>query len=216
MSKTLDELVEQLQDDVPAVDGVPTEDSYERMVQEAVRDFSRRCGRKRRATLNIVSGTATYDLAADFLKMIALVSFSAHGGIINSPQGLIPVPENFCEEYTINNGQITFYPTPSYSLVREYTYKAAWVLNDEDYGAAYATMGDEEADIVLMKAKSSALDSLWRNNAGASKFKFAIGDESYDMSEGDTGTTLQTSRDSANKEYLTACEQYNGNTSRMM
>jgi hypothetical protein len=166
--------------------------------------------------LSIVSGTATYAFANDFLKLISLVSITAHDGIINSPAGLIPVPENFCEEHMIDDGQITFYPTPTYTLARGYRYKAGWVLSEDGYDGTYETMGDEEADIVLMKAKASALDSLWRSNAGASKFKFAIGDESYDMSEGDTGESLKKSRDSAVDEYLAACESYNGNTGRML
>lgn len=210
---SLADLVARLQDDVPAVAGVPTDDSYIRMVKEAARDFSRRCGLVKRATLSIVSGTASYALAADFMKLITLVRLVSHDGIINSPAGLIPVPEGFCEEHTIANGQITFSPTPSYVLAREYKYKAGWALNSS---SVYETMGEAEADIVLMKAKALSLDSLWRSNAGSSKFKFAIGDESYDMSEGDTGTTLMSSRDAAQNEYLNACAQYNGNTGRML
>ena len=37
MSKSLSDLVADLQEDVPARDGVPTEEAYERMVREAVR-----------------------------------------------------------------------------------------------------------------------------------------------------------------------------------
>ena len=213
MSKLLSDLVADLQEDVPARDGVPTDEAYERMVREAVRDFSRRCGRVKRATLNIVSGTETYDLAGDFLKLIALISLTAHDGVINAPSGLIPVSADFCEDYTIDNGQITFYPTPSYTLAREYRYKAGWVATADDYGDIYETMGEEEADIVLMKAKASALDSLWKANAG-NNFKFQIGDESYDM--GDTGNDLKRSKESAEAGYLQACDQYNGNTGRML
>lgn len=213
MSKTLAELVDQLQEDVPAKDGVPSEDQYERGVREAVRDFSRRCGRKRRTTLNVVSGTATYDLAEDFLKLIKFVSLTANNGIINSPQGLIPVPVDFCEEWTINDGQITFYPTPAYTLIREYTYKAAWIATEDDYGEVYETMGDEEADIIMKKAKASALDLLWKQNAGKG-FKYQIGDEMIDKSG--LGDDYKKSMDAADKEYVDACDQYNGNTSRML
>ena len=216
MSITMVELVAQLQEDVPAVDGVPTVEAYARMVKEAVRDFSRRCGRVKRATLNIISGTASYDLEPNFLKMITLISLTAHDGIINSPAGLIPVSENFCEEHTIDNGQITLFPTPSYTLAREYRYKAGWILSEDGYSGAYETMGEEEAAIVLMKASALTLDSLWRSNAGASKFKFAIGDESYDMSEGDTGDSLKMSKQTAENAYLDACAIYNGNTGRML
>jgi hypothetical protein len=213
MSITLAELVERLQDDVPARDGVPSEEAYERMVKEAVRDFSRQCGLKKRATLNIVAGTAVYDLAEDFLKLIKFISLTGHGGVINSPAGLIPVPADFCEEFIVNGQQITFYPTPSYSLAREYTYKAAWIATPDDYGEVYATMGEEEAGIVLMKASAAALDSLWRNTAG-NNFKFQIGDESYDMT--DAGNDFKRSRDTSTEAYKDACDAYNGNTSRML
>lgn len=213
MSKLLSELVDQLQEDVPAREGIPSEDQYERAVKEAVRDFSRRCGRKRRVTLNVVSGTATYDLADDFLKLIKFMSLTAHDGIINSPAGLIPVPADFCEEWTINEGQITFYPTPAYTLTREYTYKAAWVATPDDYGEVYEKMGDEEADIILKKAKASSLELLWKQNAGTS-FKYQIGDESYDMSN--VGNDFEKSMKAAEGEYLRDCDSYNGNTSRML
>lgn len=213
MSKYLNELVDQLVEDVPARDGVPSEDQYERMVTEAVRDFSRRCGIKRRASLSIVRGTATYDLADDFLKMIKLMSLTAAHGIINSPAGLIPVPEGFCEETIVDDGQITFYPTPQYSMTREYTYMAAWILTDDDYGGLYARMNDEEADIILKLAKASALDLLWKQAAGGN-FKYQIGDESYDMSN--VGDDFEKSKNAAHADYENSCKVYNGNNGRML
>lgn len=214
MSITLEALVDQLQEAIPARDGVPSEDGYERMVKEAVRDFSRRCGRVKRANLSITAGTATYELAADFLKMIAMADLMTPEGLLHSATGhLVAVPDTFQEEATINGREITFHPTPTYSMTRAYRYKAGWVLSEDDYLNVYATMGDEEAGIVLLKAEALALDSLWRSNAG-NNFKFQIGDESYDMSG--SGNDLENSRKAAESAYVEACAQYNGNTGRML
>src|SRR6185436_21175762 len=160
MGILLSDLVERLAGDVPAEDGVPSATQYEKAVQDAVRDFSERCGLEQIATLQIVPGTATYDLPADYLKMISLESFTSADGVIISAQGIIPISTNWEERHTIRNGKITFYPTPTFSMAREFHYKAAWVptVIDEDYAdEEYETMGEREARIVLLKAKSIAM-----------------------------------------------------------
>ena len=60
MSIYLSELVERLADDVPPEDSVPSNIQYEKAVQDAIRDFSERCGLVQIATLNIVPGTPPY------------------------------------------------------------------------------------------------------------------------------------------------------------
>lgn len=213
MTKTLEDLVDQLEEDVPARNNVPSTTQYERSVMEAVRDFSRRCGKKKRAELSIVSGTASYELPDDFLKMIQLISLTGVDGVINSNNGLIPVSSDFCEEYIIDDGQITFYPTPGYSMTREYTYKRAWIMTGDPGDEEFETMGEEEADIVLKKAKALCLDILAKDQAGRG-FKYQIGDEMVDKSN--VGTDFQKSVKGADDEYIEACDQYNGNTGRML
>ena len=44
MTKALADMITELQEDVPAVDGVPSDAQYERAIKDAVREFSRRCG----------------------------------------------------------------------------------------------------------------------------------------------------------------------------
>src|SRR4030067_3249689 len=109
MSFLLSDLVERLAVDVPAEDSVPSNTQYEKAVQDAIRDFSEQCGLVQISTLNIVPGTATYDLPADFLKMIALESFASADGVLISAQGLIPISANWEDRHTIRNEQITFY-----------------------------------------------------------------------------------------------------------
>ena len=210
MSITLSKLVERLQGDVPAEDDVPSQDQYENAVKDAVRDFSERCGVTQIGTIDVVSGTATYDLPADFLKLITLTTFTGESVLHSAGGQLIPVSKNWCERHTIRNGQITFYPIPRYTLTRDIYYKAAWILTgeDEDYGGGtYETLGEREARIVLLKAKANAKTKLANAQAGDS-IKYSFGAVSEDL-----GGVSESSRNDAKKfenEYLDACESYNG------
>jgi len=214
MSIYLSELVERLADDVPPEDSVPSNIQYEKAVQDAIRDFSERCGLVQIATLNIVPGTATYDLPADFLKMIALESFASADGVLISAQGLIPISANWEEQHTIRNGQITFHPTPTFTMAREMRYKAAWIGTDietessgDEADTDYETMGEREARIVLLKAQANALGKQ-SNALSGQTLKYSLGAVSVDK-----GSTIDEKRrkaDSFNDEYLAACEKYNG------
>lgn len=202
MSILLSELVTRLSEDVPAEDGVPSTTQYESAIQDAISDFSERCGVEQIATLNIVANTATYDLPADFLKLIEVASFAGQD-VIHSVDGLIPVPAGWCERYTIRNGQITFYPTPTYTVSKEIRYKAAWIeINGE-----YATLGNREARIVLLKAQAIALTKI-ANAQSATAIKYSFGAVSEDL-----GSSSDTSRKNSNdieREYEKACDKYNG------
>ena len=210
MSILLSDLVDQLEADAPAREGVPSADQYERMVKEAVRDFGRRAGRVKRSTIEVVSGTASYALPADFLKLIRLHSIVAgEDGIIVSSEGLIPVSPHFKERYTILNGEITFYPTPTYTLTRYYSYKAAWALTEDDYGDYYDELTEEESEICLLKAKSAALE-LQANTAAGDGWRYQIGDEMLDKS-GQQGA-YKTRLEAAENAYLAAVQNYIGNT----
>jgi len=213
MSILLSDLVERLAADVPAEDSVPSNTQYEKAVQDAIRDFSEQCGLVQISTLNIVPGTATYDLPADFLKMIALESFASADGVLISAQGLIPISANWEEQHTIRNGQITFYPTPTFTMARELRYKAAWIGTDieaDDSVAAdtdYETMSEREARIVLLKAQANALEKQ-SNALSGQTLKYSLGAVSVDK-----GSTIEEKRrkaDSFNDEYLAACDKYNG------
>jgi len=210
MSILLSELVALVEEDIPAEGGVPTALQYEQAVKDAVRDFSDRCGVEQIGTLTIVSGTATYDLPADFLKMIQLTSYSGDGVIYSSDSHLIPLPATFCERNTIRNGQITFYPIPSYSMARDFRYKAAWTLTpavDEYDNDEYETLGEREGRIVVLKAK--ALVSTKKANAVAGdSIKYSFGAVSEDLSDASTG--LQKDAKRYEDDYLEACNLYNG------
>lgn len=209
MSILLIDLIADLAEDVPAVDGVPSTEQYERAVMEAARAFSERCGLEQIGTLNIVPGTATYNLPADFVKLIKLAGLFTPDGIIHSAAGLIPVPATWEERFTVRNGQITFHPTPTYTVARDFRYKAAWIptIVDDDYDNTYeyVTMGEREADIVLLKAKALATMKVVNVSSG---MKYSLGAVSVDNS----GTTagLTATSEAFDQQFDAECRKYNG------
>lgn len=208
MSTTLASLVTILESEVPAVNSVPTDAQYEQAIKDAAREFSRRCGLAKIAELSIVSGTATYSLASDFISLIFLEAITGVDGVIVSPSGLVPVDADWDEEYTIVNGQITFYPTPTYSMDREYKYKAAWELTGTGASRVYATMGEDEAQVVMIKAKGIAIEKQALALAAAGGMKYSLGAVSVDKSGGMGDLSAKVYK--LHGEFVTECERYNG------
>jgi hypothetical protein len=204
MTRLLTDMVAELQEDVPAVDGVPSDAQYERAIKEAVSEFSRRCGLKVNATLEVISGTATYTLPADFMDLIEIDSpYDREHNVIVTQTGIIPFSElsPFEEEITVKNGVLTIFPTPGYSMTRYYEYKSAWVL---ETGAFPLT--EDEVRIVMLKAKAICFDKL--SNAGAGGFKYSVGSMTVDKSG--MGDAYSKRQYELHGEFVTACEKYNG------
>ena len=204
MAKTLDELVIELQGEIPAESGVPSATQYERAIKDAVLDFSRRAGTEKIANLAVVSGTATYDLPADFLSMISLETLWNQDGILISPQGLIPLSANWEERITIRNGVLTITPTPAYTLTRQMSYKAGWALNEAE---TYEDMGDEEASIILLKAQ--ALAQVKKNNArSGNAYRYTVGGVTVDTTSQASATDKDVSQ--LDSEYEARVKAYVG------
>ncbi len=205
----LSDLVDRLSTDVPAEDGVPSAEQYENAVRDAIRDFSERCGLEVVGTLNIVSGTATYDLPDDFLRLIKLYTLAGEGVLFGENSQIIPLSSSWQERYTIRNGKITFYPIPRHTVAREYSYKAGWIATDvDDYGDEdYSELGEREARIVLLMAKSLAMTKKVNAQEG-SGLRYSFGAVSEDLS----GSSDSSRKDaqSFESEYLEACKVYNG------
>lgn len=208
MSKTLAELVALLQSEVPAVNSVPSSAQYTQAIKDAVQDFSRLCGVRKFSELSIVSGTATYALADDFLKLIWLEALTGVDGVIVSSGGLIPTAAEWDEVYSIMGGSITFTPTPTYTLNREYSYKAAWTLTGAEGSEAYATLGDAESQIVMLKAKALAKSKQRQALSSGGGMNYSMGVFKVDKSSG--VEDLKSDISSLNDEYDAACDAYNG------
>jgi hypothetical protein len=200
---TLEQIVARLQEEVAAVDDVPSTAQFQQAVKDAVLDFSRRCGLEKFGELTIVSGTATYVLPDDFMKLIMLESLENPDGIIISDRGLIPVSANWEERYVIVNKQITFKPTPAYSLTRDYRYKSAWIFVSDELQDA----GEDEIQIILLKAASICFQKQSNASAGAMK-KYSLGAVSVELDS--TSASNVSDAEARQKEYEAACEKYNG------
>ena len=174
MSVALNLLVQRVVADVPARDGIPSLEQAQIAVVNAARALGWRQSLVRYSTIAVVSGTATYSLPADFVELIQLDSpVSASGSVIVSGAGLIPVPQSWQETYAIANRQITFYPTPQYTLVRNIEYKAGYVL---DASNVYTNMDEDAEEPIVHKACAECL-YLQANKAAADAWQYQVGDE---------------------------------------
>jgi len=230
MSILVNDLIAQLTDDIPARNGTPSSNQYRRMVSEAAEDFSRRCGRIKAGMLNIVAQTATYDLPDDFVSLIRILQLAPrygrtsrtldvdptpsmgyaemYEGIINSASGIIPMDATFTEKWTVINKQITFYPTPVYTLTRVFYYKSGWIIQgDDDYTDEFIDMTGDESRIMMLEAKALCV-GLQRNKMAADGWKYQIGDEQMDKTQ--QPTALKELQADLEAKYLAAVERYNG------
>lgn len=173
MSIALNDLVYRAQSDVPVRNGIPSNAQYEQAVKDAVADYSSRRPLRKLATLSIVSGTATYDLPSDFLKVITLEALFSQDDVLHTADGLVPVSATYEERYYIVAGQITFDPTPQYTVSRDLWYAAKHVLNVSD---AYPDMVDEDTGVLMLKAQARCL-AIQANAAAQEAWQYAIGDE---------------------------------------
>lgn len=205
---TLASLLSQLQSEVPAVSSVPTTAQYTQAIKDAAAEFSRRCGLTKFAELSIVSGTAAYSLAADFMKLVMLESLAGADGVIISDAGIIPISSDWEETYQIVNKVITFKPTPTYTLTRDYRYKAAWILTGGSGSETYADMGDDEAQIVMLKAKQLAKEKIANALASSGTQRYSFGAVSVDKGSGIDAITREMY--ALQGQFVDACEGYNG------
>jgi hypothetical protein len=211
MSKTLANLVSDLKSEVPAVGSVPSDPQYERAIKDAVVEFGRRCGLTKTAILNIVAGTASYTFPADFLKLVMLTNPATANGIIIASEGLIPThgPRGaYCETYDVMGQTITFIPTPTYSLARYYQYKAGWALTGTVGSEAYETMGDDEAQIVMIKAKGLAQEKIMNSMSSGGAISYSFGAVKVDKSDG--VADISKLMYELHGQFSMACDQYNG------
>lgn len=176
MSVALITLLGKLQLDVPTRNDAPTEVQYRDAVMAAVDDFSRKLPLRKYGTLPVVSGTATYDLPADFYQMVQFPSLLSDQGVLNAPQGLIPVSDAYREETTIADGQITIIPTPNYTVSREYWYDALYLLDDDEI---YQDLDRFNAGVAALKAQAICL-RLLANRAASEEWAYQLGDERVD------------------------------------
>lgn len=187
MTITLLDMVARLEQVVPANNGVPAD--YEKLATDAVWQLSQDAPLMKRGSIVIVAGTAAYDLPADFLRMVDFPELSTRtvGDVMLTGNGIVPLSVDFEEEYSIGDGQITFDPTPTYSMTRKFRYAAFYALSD----GSYTALDENMARIALMYAQYLAVtEQASKLISGA--WKYTIGDEQVDKSRLGDQFTAQT------------------------
>jgi hypothetical protein len=187
-----DMLVYRLYSAIPPREG--TAEDYEQLIADAVNRLSQDAPLIRRATLNVISGTADYSLPDGFQALIELQSPAQPGGIINSAAGLIPVSANWEEAYEVAGNTLTFTPMPTYTMGRAYRYSAAHA----PVNGRYATLTENLARLALLYAQAQALTAQ-ANAASGNAWKYTIGDESVDKTAQSKG--MQAQADALMKQY---------------
>lgn len=190
MAVALNALVTRLQSAVPARNSVPSADDYEQHVKDAVLQLSTDVPLLRVATLSIVANTATYNLASDFLFLIELEGVASADGVLISDAGLIPVSAMWEEETYIDGTTITFDPTPTYTMSRDYRYAAIYELTGVDPDETYARMNQNGARLALLYAQYLALTQQ-ANVVAGDGWRYQIGDEMVDKTRQGQGLLTQ-------------------------
>lgn len=205
MAVALADLVSRLQDAVVEYSGIPSTSQYEQAVQDAVADIADRMAMRKRHTLSIVSGTATYTLPDDFLSAIKLESsWSKTSDVMVTDSGIIPVGADFSEEYTIAGLEITFYPTPTYTTTRYLWYRAGYV---PDGSEIYQEMTANVGRLAMMKAEAICL--RWQaNKAAQDAWQYQAGDEK--VSKEKLAEVLAKQAEKIETAYLAAIKEKAG------
>lgn len=196
MGVSLSTLTGRLGEKVPARNGVPAD--YDQICQEAVLQLGQDVPLIRTATLSIVSGTATYSLPTDFLFLIELEGLASPDGVIIGDSGLIPVSATWEERYYIGGGEITFDPTPTYSVSRDLRYGAVYELDDSN---VYQRLTENGARVALLYGQYLALMEQ-ANAVAGNAWRYQIGDEMVDKTK--QGEGLRQMGEAALRRYEAA------------
>ena len=175
MSVKLARLVTYVMHDVPARNSIPSAMQYEECVKRAIADFGRRKPLVKETTISIEANVAAYDLPDDFLYVIDVEALvTGEGGVLVSPSGLVPISPSFRETYTVANGQITFVPTPTFSVDRRLWYAALYALDSTSQ--AYTDLTEDLVDVVILKARALA-QGIKAGVAADEAWSYTVGDE---------------------------------------
>ena len=174
VTESLASLTIKLKEDVSVWKSTPTDDQYLRCVTGAIGDYQALVPLKKRATLSIVSGTASYDLPSDFLDVISLAALTSPDNVLVTASGLIPTNALGAEErWEIVGQEITFYPTPTYTMERVLWYAAGYVIMGSN---EYQGLSETQAETVLLKAAARAL-RLQANYAARMAWQYTLESE---------------------------------------
>jgi hypothetical protein len=161
--------------------------------------------------INVVSGTASYALPADFRKMISLTKLRANkpGNVLITDSGLMPLSTTVQERVMVQGAQIVIYPTPAYTMTRDLRYAAGYVLSGAAGAEVYADLTDDDVSSIRLKAQVEAL-MLQATAATREAWSYSIGDER--VSKEKLASEIRAQAEAREAEYLAAVAQRNGPT----
>jgi hypothetical protein len=126
-----------------------------------------------------VSGTGSYAMPADFLKLVSFDDIFEGSTIVQPGGKLIATNMTMQEElHWFDGANLVISPTPQYTLTRYFQYKARHVKDGSDN---YSELGEEEAEIALISAQKHLLVMLSSTRA-FDGFSFTFGDVRIDKS----------------------------------
>lgn len=185
MSWLFSDFNDDIRTDIPATSGVPSAGQYLKAIKDAVSDYSNRIKLKKYFQLEIVNGTATYDLPAGFLDIITLQCFATNGIARAASGKLVALSSQFEERYTVVDDQIMFVPTPSYSANRDLWYKAGHVLTPDPAPAAWQDGTDYDIGDTVQATSPDGITYFECTTAGISdatepNWQTTVGDTTTD------------------------------------
>ena len=201
MSVLLATLADRLQRAVPPRDGLP--DDYEELAREAVAQLSQDLPIMAAGSIQVVAGTASYSLPADFLALIAFGGASAVDGVVIGDNGIVPMGSGWRETHYVNGDTLTIDPTPTYTMTRTLRYAACHVLA----GGAYPRLSENGARVALLYGQYLALSAQANAQAGDG-WSYKIGDESVDKRG--VGAAIQGQAQAALQAYNVAIRPLKG------
>lgn len=185
-------------------DSQPLPEYYEQAVHDAVAQLAQDVPLTRTVTINVTPGTAIYTLPADFLFPISLSGMArAEDGVLLTGAGIIPTPAGWSERYEVSGGELTLYPTPTYTVSRELRYGAGYALVDGEY----PRLTHNGARLALLYAQY-LVRLEYANSVAGSGWKYQIGDEMVDKSG--QGKNIMAQADGLLKQYQSAVKGLKG------
>jgi hypothetical protein len=197
------ELVARLSADVPEYDGAPADQQYRRAVLDAVADLSARKPMVKSASLDVVSGQASYVLPDDFLRFIGLETPYTQDGVIVTGDGIVPVgarsPVAWRTE--VSGLTLTLDPVPTFDFTYTLRYAAKHALTGDAPTDRYETLTDELANVALLKARSIALGFI---AAKVSRDAWTYKEAEQQVDKREQSKAIRAEATAANDEYVAA------------
>lgn len=202
MTSSLLDLTSRLQRSVPIKNGVPAD--YGQLVMDAVNQLGMDVPVITSWQFTTVAGQASYDLPNDFTKLIELAPPTSANGVLISNSGLIPITDQWVQNFYIEGMVLRFDPAPQGQITQVLRYAATYLLEET---GVFNRLSENAARIALLYAQYLALMEQ-ANLAAGNSWSYRLGDESVDKRG--QGTAVLTQASEMLKNYQAAIKPLQG------